>query len=459
MITPTDHQWDAIKNAVGWYKESSQQYAPDYDRFYASTRFDGSVSQVFVFAGSAGTGKSTSVGAMIEELGLTEEQVLYMAPTGKAAKVLTNKLRASGWNRPATTIHRVIYMPRSDKADQISRDLSAVEAEEAQRGESGEPHAFYELSDHDLGVRALELEDALREAMDNSGPSFLLKSPQDLPDGIKLFVVDEASMVGSEIAEDLKKFGVPILAIGDPGQLPPVSDEWGFHMETPDVFLTEIHRQALDNPIIHLATLARNGELLRPGVYGDGVKVVRRNHDDVTLDMNREAMVLVGTHKTRWRITSQIRKALGFTETGPMAGEPILVRKNSKNYPGLVNGSVLINRTDHGDLRNGTARMKLTVEDPEAENMRYDLWCAQAFFEEHIFRQANSYSGKPKEVFAAKAQNEQLDWGHVLTVHKAQGSEWDDVVVHDESGVFRDQGARWLYTGITRASKALTVVL
>lgn len=460
-ITLTDHQWDAVKRTADWFTQASQHYEPSWDHFYGQTSTQFVVQQVFVFAGFAGSGKSTCVGTMIEHIGLTEDQVMYMAPTGKAAKVLTKKLRADGWNNPATTIHKAIYMPRSAKADQIQKDLSNAEEEQVWREQHKDagPNAFQDLSDHDLDVRVLELENALREAMSGEGPSFTLKAPQDIPEGIKLFVVDESSMVGGEVAEDLKRFGVPILAVGDPGQLPPVGDTWGFDMEAPDVFLTEIHRQALDNPIIQLATMAREGKMLKEGVYGDDVKVVDRRNDDVTLNMDREAMILVGTHRKKWQVTAKIRKALGYTESGPMAGEPILVCRNSQKNPALVNGSILINKTDHGDLVGGNSRLRLSVTDPEADNMPYDLWAAQCFFEEHVFRKKDSFSGKPKDVYAAKVQCEQLDWGHVLTVHKSQGSEWDDVVVHDESGVFRGDGARWLYTGITRASKKLTVVV
>lgn len=463
-VSLTDHQWDAVKDAAAWYKEASEQYQPDWDAYHRlddpfRTSAETTVPQSFVFAGYAGSGKSTCVGTMIEHLGLTEDQVMYMAPTGKAAKVLTKKLRADGWNQPATTIHKAIYMPRAAKAEQIKKDLETAENESAWRETPGnEPIALKDLNDRELETEIMRLENALREAMDSEGPSFSLKAAQDLPPGVKLFVVDEASMVGTEVAEDLARFNIPILAIGDPGQLPPVADEWGFAMEDPNVFLTEIHRQAAENPIIQLATLARQGELLKVGDYGDGVKVVDRRNDDVTLNMDRDAMVLVGTHKKRWLLTKRIRDALGYEETGPMSGEPILVCRNSRTYPSLVNGTILMNHTDHGDLVGGHTSLRLDLSDPEADDLRYGLWAAQCFFEEHVFRKRNSYSGTPKEVFQAKIRCEQLDWGHVLTVHKSQGSEWDDVVVHDESGVFRDQGSRWLYTGITRASDKLTVV-
>lgn len=129
-INLTDHQWDAVKRAAGWYEEASQQYEPNWDRFYGTDQFSSaSVQQDYVFGGFAGSGKSTCVGTMIEHLGLSEEQVMYMAPTGKAAKVLTKKLRADGWNQPATTIHKAIYMPRSAKADQIKKDLEDAENE------------------------------------------------------------------------------------------------------------------------------------------------------------------------------------------------------------------------------------------------------------------------------------------------------------------------------------------
>jgi len=411
------------------------------------------------------THNSTCVGAMIDHIGLNPDKVQFMAPTGKAAKVLTSKLRADGWGNPATTIHKAIYTPKAMQADRIKREIDQVDLHRdwiASKGQIGKEH-------HDEQIRAMKLdqvdrhlaklENALREAMDSEGPSFVLKQEDEISPDVELFVVDEASMVGTRLAEDLALFGRPILALGDPGQLPPVGEPWGFNLDDPNVFLTEIHRQATDNPIIQLATMARQGKDLKVGDYGEGVRVIRRRDDNVTLDLDRDAMVLCGTHKTRWKLTKKIRQALGITETGPMADEPLLVCRNSKKHPGLVNGSILRNIGDHGDLQNGNARITLDVIDDDADGLQYQLTCAQPIFEEHVFRQQNSYSAPTKAAYAAKAQCEHLDFGHVLTVHKSQGSEWDDVVVHDESGVFRDQGSRWLYTGITRAAKDLTVVV
>jgi exodeoxyribonuclease-5 len=54
---------------------------------------------------------------------------------------------------------------------------------------------------------------------------------------------------------------------------------------------------------------------------------------------------------------------------------------------------------------------------------------------------------------------DEFDYGYVLTVHKSQGSQWDDVVLFDESAIFSEHRARWLYTGVTRAARRLCVVV
>lgn len=474
-VTPTNHQWKAINEAAAWFNDASKEFlwtprpAEDDHMSWQSDkpntmRHGIDPGQAFVFAGYAGSGKSTCVSAMIEKLGLKQSEVMYMAPTGKAAKVLSSKLRAAGWYTPATTIHKAIYMPQAQKSQEIKNQLDRADAEWEYRVSttaSGEYERLYfeELDDHQLQVLIKKLENELADAMDSEGLSFTLKDMKHLPEGVKLMVVDEASMVGEDIAADLASFNLPILAIGDPGQLPPVEGRWGFSMEDPDVFLTEIHRQAAENPIIRLATMAREGEVIKPGTYGDGVKVVTRRNDDVTLDTERDAMVLVGTHKKRFALTMEIRRQLGIKMTGPAEGEPILVQRNSRQYPALVNGSILTCMEDVGDLPDGGVSIQVRLKDEDQDALEYTLRCPQALFEEHYFKQRGAYSGPTKAVYAAKANLEHLDWGHVLTVHKAQGSEWDDVVVHDESGVFRGDGDRWLYTGITRAAEKLTLVV
>jgi exodeoxyribonuclease-5 len=424
--------------------------------------------QDFFFGGYAGTGKTTVLPAVIDEMGLHPDEVAFCAPTGKAAKVMGGKLRDFGMSVVPQTIHKLIYMPQVEKAEFIASQIDKLRDRIHDAGTSHDTDVLWEGSfiTMDLAVRTLKaLEFDLEQEMDHGdGPTFglrpVLSWGRDESDICKLIVVDEGSMVGTELANDLASFGIPILVFGDPGQLPPVNDEYGFNCEQPDTFLTEIHRQAQDNPIIHLATQARQGKNLKPGDYGDGVEVVKRQNDNATLDMDRDAMVLCGTHKKRWSLTSKIRKELGYIESGPCEGEPLIVCRNSQKNPNLVNGTIVKCLTEHGDLIEGRSRVELQVAyTDQPSSSPFEIECVQGLFEEHLARKRNAYSANYRAAFSAKKQCEHLDWGHVLTCHKSQGSQWDDVIVHDESGAFREASSRWLYTAVTRAAKTLTVVV
>jgi len=248
-----------------------------------------------------------------------------------------------------------------------------------------------------------------------------------------------------------------VLAIGDPAQLPPVGDKPGLTVGEPDYFLNEIHRQARDNPIIRLSMDIRQGKLIRPGKMGDQVRIVRRRDDDWTLNSDYDAQVICGTHKKRWALTGEIRKMCGYTSTGPEEFEPLMVCKNSKKAPALVNGSFVTCVEGPGDLMEGDSSFDIKIEDEDGT--QYNLTCDQGTFEEHFLKQRDGATAGKFQAFDAKRFNEILDWGWVITAHKSQGSQWDNVIVHDESGVFRQDADRWLYTAVTRAAEELTVVV
>ena len=472
LPTPTDHQWSSIKRASHWYKSTdwggsaalfgSTMMTSFPDGFGAGFLGKG---QDFFLGGYAGTGKSTVLPYCIEEFGLKFNEVAFVAPTGKAAKVMTSKLHQFGIWTAATTIHKLIYMPKGERADVIKVRIDQLQkhieyiATNGVAGRAAFDPEFAAIVDLKAAKnRMTELSFDLHRAMDSDGPSFSLKSRDEFPEDVKLIVCDEGSMVGLDVAEDLASFGRPIFVMGDPGQLPPVGDTYGFNCTKPDAFLTEIHRQAADNPIIHLATMAREGRDLDFGDYGNGVRVIDRRNDNATLDMDREAMVLCGTHKTRWKLTSKNRKALGYYESGPCEGEPLLVTRNFKKNAAMVNGALFECMTEHGDLTPGNARLRLRVKDVENNGAEYDVEVTQGLFEEHRARKKNAYSASASDAFRANKECVHMDWGHVLTCHKSQGSQWDEVVVHDESAAFKDDRYRWLYTAITRAAERLTIV-
>jgi exodeoxyribonuclease-5 len=431
----------------------------------------GGFQDYYYLAGYAGTGKTTVLPYIIDMMGLDWSQVAFLAPTGKAAKVMTKKLRQAYLTTKveARTIHSQIYVPLRERVDALRKHIAELETKlegvtglKIGRGMSDADHTALAVYDENVLAIEAELKKARKEFDDakrdseRSGPRFVLNTDSALKTAA-LIVVDEASMVGDSITEDLLSFGIPVLAIGDPFQLPPVGDKPGLTAGTPDFFLTEIHRQAADNPIIRLSMDIRDGKTIREGRMGDQVRIVRRRHDEWTLNNEYDAQVICGTHKKRWVLTRDIREMCGYYATGPEEGEPLMVCKNSRNIPSLVNGSFVTCLKSPGELHDGDAGIQLTIEDETG--LVYNMRVNQGTFEEHHLRQREGATAPKLKAFDSKRQDEILDWGWVITAHKSQGSQWDNVIVHDESGMFREDADKWLYTAITRASEELTVVL
>ncbi len=472
MLEITNHQNERMAAIGEWYTDSWAKRDTFEECNYLSQHHASVLApgQDFFLGGFAGTGKSTILPGIIERCGLDPiSDVAFCAPTGKAAKVMGRKLRDAGVNAQPTTIHKLIYTPRLPRAEALAREITNLESRITWIEDNDVDPDCVSLNGDSFDVveirsRIDRLTVDLERMMegDQDTIQFNLKDRYDFPPEVRLIVVDEASMCGHDIVNDMAYFGLPILAIGDPGQLPPVKDKHGFNVKNPDAFLTEIHRQAKDNPIIYLATRAREGEELKVGDYGDGVEVVLRKNDKATLDFGRDAMLLVGTHRKKWVVTAAIREGLGYVESGPMSGEPLMVCRNSTKIPSLVNGTIVECMTDHGDLQRGESRFDLRIKniDEDSENNpEYNLTVTQPLFEEHVLRKRGKFTAPSLKAFDANRKCEHLDFAHASTVHKAQGSQWDDVILHDESGVFRADAAKWLYTGVTRAAKRLTVVV
>lgn len=443
MFELSPQQSSAVRNIREWFKNGTMH------------------RQVFKLGGYAGTGKSTILPDILEATGLSASQIAFAAPTGKAAKVMGTKLRAQGINVYPSTIHSLIYTPKAQKAEVLERELTEAQTLIAgiKAGNIAPPTGDAKADIREAEKKINILSKDLDRAYDLNDLRFNLNPDSRLvQEAIQLVILDEGSMVGAEVAEDLMDFEIPILVMGDPGQLPPVGDKPGFFIEDelPDAFLTEVHRQAADNPIIHLATLVRKGERADFGDYGDGVLVVPRKKDEYTLDLERDCQVIVGTNKMRWKMTSKMRKAGGLLDPLPMKGEPLIMCKNHKSHPELVNGTPVFATQDHGDLEDGSARFLAHIADEE--NKRFTSFTYQGLFEEHLQRVKN-YSSAPKSVaYRSRINDAQIDFGWAITCHKSQGSQWDEVIVHDESGVFREDADKWLYTAITRAAERLIIV-
>ncbi len=339
---------------------------------------------VFRLFGYAGTGKTTLARHIAENV---DGDVAFGAYTGKAALVLRTKGCAD-----ASTIHSMIYRSRES---------------------------------------------------DENGPQFVLnrQSPASKAD---LIIIDECSMVDEELGRDLLSFGQPVLVLGDPAQLPPVKGGGFFTEGEPDVMLTEVHRQAKDNPIIHLSMMVREGGRLEPGTYGES-RIIRRREIDASTVMAAD-QVLVGLNKTRRLYNTRLRELNGYRDPMPAAGEKLVCLRNDKTK-GLLNGGTWSIQALRG-IRNDFIRMDVLPDD-DARRRSVEVAVHKAFFE-----------GTEEEVpFVLRKESDEFTYGYALTVHKAQGSQWDDLVLFDESYAFREHRSRWLYTALTRAAEKVTVVI
>ena len=255
--------------------------------------------QVFRLFGYAGVGKTTLARHIAEG---ARGETAFAAFTGKAALVMRSKGCAG-----ATTIHALIYR--------------------ASEGAEGAP-TF---------------------TLNADGPA----------SKAGLIVIDECSMVDAELARDLLSFGKPILVLGDPFQLPPVKGAGFFTDGAPDVMLTQIHRQAQDNPIIRLSEAVRSGGELRVGDYGE-TRVIPRSAIDPAQVLGAD-QVLVGVNRTRRAYNQRMRDLKGFREPLPVAGDRLVCLRNDRTK-GLINGGLWRVET-LGGVKKDFVKMTLRSED------------------------------------------------------------------------------------------------
>jgi exodeoxyribonuclease-5 len=275
------------------------------------------------------------------------------------------------------------------------------------------------------------------------GPRFVL-DPESAAAEADLIVIDEVSMVDQVLGQDLLSFGTKVLVLGDPFQLPPVQGEGFFTAQEPDIMLTEIHRQAADNPIIRMSTDIREGRRLARGPYGAS-KVIGTSEVDKDGVLGAD-QVLVGRNKTRLHYNNRIRELRGLPHQTPVVGDRLVCLRNNPQKK-LLNGQIWIIAEIQAKA-NGRLQLVLDPDEGGRELGGTKVLTHKAFF-----------SGEEDQLsWAERRQYDEFTFGYCLTVHKAQGSQWDEVYLFDESYVFREDRARWLYTAITRAAERITVV-
>lgn len=406
-------------------------HTPEQDRALLAVKrwlADPHAPQVFYLAGYAGTGKTTLAKDLAEDV---DGDVIFCAPTGKAAKVLREKRCPN-----PVTVHSLIYQPTGDNVPLTAEELLTLHAEVARLRATGDPDAQKTADRIEAQIRRAEEDDAKK-----NGPRFVLNAGSALRHAA-LCVIDEISMANERMGRDLESFGTKLLVLGDPAQLPPVYGEGYFTAREPDFLLTEIHRQEADSPIHFLAGLARRGEPLPYGKHGD-CEVLRRGDPSLEQRALTTDIMIVGRNKTRHACNVKIRRLLGRAdEPAPVPGDKAICLRNDHEL-GLLNGATSVVSRCIPNLNAMTAKIELEDEDGSIE--------CSAWLHHFMAREEELANVRRRD-------HAEVGYAWAITCHKSQGSSWPNVLVFDESATFGYNASRWKYTALTRASKQLVIV-
>lgn len=389
----------------------------------AIKRWLDSNQQVFRLFGGAGTGKTSCATEFASGI---EGQVYFCAFTGRAAHVLKSK-----GCEDATTIHKLIYTTKAKGQEKI-RNLT----QQLKKFQD-----LLKISEDQLQwhAKTRAIWQTLQKEVKNVNAPCFVKNEDSVIKDASVIIADECSMIDGVIGKDLESFGKKILVLGDPYQLPPVFGAGYFTNHKPDFLLNEIHRQALDNPIIAMATKIRNGDSLDYGTYGSS-SVVRKVSAEQVVGADQ---VICGRNASRVTYNKRIRQLRGFKSEFPEVGDRLMCLRNN-HHAGLLNGSIW-KCLSSGSIDNG--ELPITIEsddDGSVQSVQAHASC---------FNNPKPNEAAPWEVDGA----ESFEYGYAATCHKLQGSEFPKVLVFDQSYCFPEP-KRWLYTAATRAMHSVDIV-
>ena len=371
-----------------------------------------------IIAGYAGTGKSTLVKFIIAALkddGIDpDKDVVYTSFTGKATQVLQKK-----GNKNVSTLHKLLFQhfPRPDG-------------------------------------------------------TFYRRPVPYIP--YKIVIVDECSMVPKDLLKRLASYKVHIICLGDPGQLPPINkDEDNHLLDIPHVFLDEIMRQEEQSEIIKLTMNIRDGKPLNHFV---GKEVQILDKEELTTGMLLWAdQIICATNATRIALNNQMRQLLGRGDK-PEDGDKVICLRNywdifSEDGSPLVNGTIgTISESFNSFLKipGYITGGRLTEIPTVIGNFKSDDGITN--FNNLTMDKKMILEGEPtlnwKESYKLSNNKKYMNslplsftYGYVITCHKSQGSEWDNVLVIEEGFPFdKQEHIKWLYTAATRAAKKLVII-
>lgn len=377
---------------------------------------------VIKVAGFAGTGKTFTICRLRQEIYRTYPNctVAFVTFTGKASSVLREKLNENGGvftEDFVGTIHSLIYKPIT-KWDRQLRTFVITGWDKKSR---------YEVQCYDL------------------------------------IIIDEASMVSKDIWNDLVQYDIPVVAVGDHGQLPPIGDKFNL-LNNPDFILTKIERQALNSPIIYLSQLVRRqGYIPENTIYSPKVFKISWQSSKCqelwqNMRFNKDVISLCGFNVTRSYLNDKVRNQMGRTKKEPYPGERVVCLANDHDNK-IMNGqifNIIWVMPDDNDL------YRMTMESDNGE--MYELMVSNKCFGQvqyTVYDKTNQNKDMFKQaVKRGFRQINYFDYGYCISVHKSQGSEWNKVILFEQRSRHWDDEfyARWLYTAITRAREGLFII-
>jgi len=365
-------------------------------------------------SGYAGSGKSTLVRFIVEALDVNEDDVCYCAFTGKAAEVLRKK-----GNKNTCTLHKLLY-----------------------------------------------------ESIPKPNGGFIRKKKTSID--YKIIIVDEVSMASKTLIDLLFTHDVYVICLGDPGQLPPIDkDEDNHLLDHPHIFLDEIMRQAQESEIIQLTMKIRNSESID---YYDGkdVKIIPYSQLNTGV-LQWGDQILTATNAKRQAINNQMRQLLNYPDY-PVDGDKMICLRNywedfSNNGDPLINGTIGILQNSFQTwrqiprfIKSNVKKFDILMGDLVISDMD-DVYLMTEMDRQMIMSGIKccdwklSYQlGKLRPTYGEIVPKE-FTYAYAITCHKAQGSEWNKVLVLEESFPFdKKEHIQWLYTACTRASEKLVLV-
>ncbi|GHC63643.1 ATP-dependent DNA helicase [Ulvibacter litoralis] len=427
-------------------------------------------NEVFLLKGYAGTGKTTTIGTLVKNLWKVRKSPVLLAPTGRAAKVISNYSQ-----KEAFTIHKKIYYPKSEKG---------------------------------------------------GGVSFTLQTNKHRN---TIFIVDEASMIpdinqdsklfeNGSLLDDLMQYvysghNCKLLLIGDTAQLPPVKLDISpalerktlenyYNKEVIELELDDVVRQQTDSGILVNATRLRERlddgffddfkftdlnypDVIRPA---DGQEIMDAISDSYSALGNEETVIIVRSNKRANLYNQSIRNRILFQEEELSAGDYLMVVKNNyfwvkteseagfiangdivqvieilafRELYGFKFAEVMVKMVDYPKMKPFETVLLLDTLTSETPSLPYEesnkLY--QAVLEDYA-----SETSKYKKFLAVKKNKYfnalQVKFSYAITCHKSQGGQWNTVFVEQPflpNGIDRDY-LRWLYTAITRAKEKLYLI-